>query len=104
MSSNTTDPRRPVRDSCGELASDGAGVRLQRLMGTARCPSVDAFLLLDYFDSPNPSDYLAGFPDHPHHGFETVTDMLAGRMRLRGNHGLEGVNKPGGVQRMTAGR
>ncbi len=104
MQTVTTVPRKPVRVTSGELASDGAGVRLRRLMGTAHSPSIDPFLMLDYFDSPNASDYLAGFPDHPHRGFETVTYMLAGRMRHRDNHGHEGVIEPGGVQWMTAGR
>lgn len=104
MSSSTTVPRKPVRVTSGELASDGAGVRLRRLMGTPHSPSIDPFLMLDYFDTPDASDYLAGFPDHPHRGFETVTYMLAGRMRHRDNHGHEGVIEPGGVQWMTAGR
>lgn len=67
-------------------------------------PSVDPFLMLDYFDSPDASDYLAGFPPHPHRGFETVTYMLNGRMRHKDNHGHEGVIETGGVQWMTAGR
>lgn len=104
MSSSTTVPRKPVRVTSGELASDGAGVRLRRLMGTPHSPSIDPFLMLDYFDTPDASDYLAGFPEHPHRGFETVTYMLAGRMRHRDNRGHEGVIEPGGVQWMTAGR
>jgi redox-sensitive bicupin YhaK (pirin superfamily) len=72
--------------------------------GDPRMPSVDPFLMLDYFDSPNASDYLAGFPPHPHRGFETVTYMLNGRMRHKDNHGHEGVIETGGVQWMTAGR
>lgn len=104
MNTATTAPRKPVRVTSGELASDGAGVRLCRLMGTPHSPSIDPFLMLDYFDSPDANDYLAGFPDHPHRGFETVTYMLAGRMRHRDNHGHEGVIVPGGVQWMTAGR
>jgi hypothetical protein len=102
--SATTASRRPIRVTPGELASDGAGVRLRRLMGTPHSPSIDPFLLLDYFDSPNASDYMAGFPEHPHRGFETVTYMLAGRMRHRDNRGHEGVIEPSGVQWMTAGR
>jgi redox-sensitive bicupin YhaK (pirin superfamily) len=62
------------------------------------------FLMLDAFHSDEPSDYLAGFPDHPHRGFETVTYMLAGRMRHRDNAGNEGLLEPGGMQWMTAGR
>ena len=72
--------------------------------GDPRMPSVDPFLMLDYFDSPDSSDYLGGFPPHPHRGFETVTYMLNGRMRHKDNHGNEGVIETGGVQWMTAGR
>ena len=98
-------PRLPARISRGVPTSDGAGVRLTRLMGgDPRMPSVDPFLMLDYFDSPEASDYLAGFPPHPHRGFETVTYMLNGRMRHQDNHGNEGVIETGGVQWMTAGR
>ena len=98
-------PRLPARISRGVPTSDGAGVRLTRLMGgDPRMPSVDPFLMLDYFDSPEASDYLAGFPPHPHRGFETVTYMLNGRMRHKDNHGNEGVIETGGVQWMTAGR
>ena len=97
--------RLPTRIARGVPTSDGAGVRLTRLMGgDPRMPSVDPFLMLDYFDSPNASDYLAGFPPHPHRGFETVTYMLNGRMRHKDNHGHEGVIETGGVQWMTAGR
>jgi len=97
--------RLPTRISNGVPTSDGAGVRLTRLMGgDPRMPSVDPFLMLDYFDSPNASDYLAGFPPHPHRGFETVTYMLDGRMRHKDNHGNEGVIETGGIQWMTAGR
>ncbi len=100
-----TTPRLPTRVSRGVPTSDGAGVRLTRLMGgDPRMPSVDPFLMLDYFDSPDASDYLAGFPPHPHRGFETVTYMLNGRMRHKDNHGHEGVIETGGVQWMTAGR
>ena len=97
---------RPVeRTTRGIQTSDGAGVRLRRLMGGGTgLPSIDPFLLLDYFDSPNAKDYIAGFPEHPHRGFETVTYMLAGRMRHRDNHGGEGVIEAGGIQWMTAGR
>jgi hypothetical protein len=100
-----TPSRLPTRISNGIPTSDGAGVRLTRLMGgDPRMPSVDPFLMLDYFDSPNASDYLAGFPAHPHRGFETVTYMLNGRMRHKDNHGNEGVIETGGIQWMTAGR
>jgi redox-sensitive bicupin YhaK (pirin superfamily) len=97
--------RHPTRISTGVPTSDGAGVRLTRLMGgDPRMPSVDPFLMLDFFDSPDASDYLAGFPPHPHRGFETVTYMLNGRMRHKDNHGNEGVIETGGIQWMTAGR
>ena len=101
----TTTSRLPTRISRGVPTSDGAGVRLTRLMGgDPRMPSVDPFLMLDYVDSPDASDYLAGFPPHPHRGFETVTYMLDGRMRHKDNHGNEGLLTPGSVQWMTAGR
>ncbi len=88
----------------GMPASDGAGVRLTRLIGTPNLPDLDPFLMLDEFRSDQPGDYLAGFPDHPHRGFETVTYMLAGRMRHRDNKGNVGLLRPGSVQWMTAGR
>jgi hypothetical protein len=65
---------------------------------------LDPFLMLDAFGTDNPGDYIAGFPDHPHRGFETVTYMLDGRMRHRDSAGNEGLLGPGGVQWMTAGR
>ena len=97
---------RPVlRTTRGIQTSDGAGVRLRRFLGGGSgLPSIDPFLMLDYFDSPRAQDYIAGFPEHPHRGFETVTYMLAGRMRHRDNKGGEGVIEPGGIQWMTAGR
>jgi hypothetical protein len=88
----------------GMPASDGAGVRLTRVIGSPQLPDLDPFLLLDEFGTDRPEDYLAGFPDHPHRGFETVTYMLDGRMRHKDNHGNEGVLVPGSVQWMTAGR
>jgi redox-sensitive bicupin YhaK (pirin superfamily) len=88
----------------GAAASDGAGVKLRRMIGGPGQASVDPFLMLDFFSSDEPSDYLAGFPDHPHRGFETVTYMLAGRMRHGDNKGHSGVIEAGGVQWMTAGR
>ena len=95
---------RVVRKVRGTPASDGAGVRLTRVIGGRELPDLDPFLLLDEFGTDRPEDYLAGFPDHPHRGFETVTYMLDGRMRHRDNHGNEGLLVPGGVQWMTAGR
>jgi redox-sensitive bicupin YhaK (pirin superfamily) len=88
----------------GSPTSDGAGVKLTRLIGTQTLPDLDPFLMLDEFRSDTAADYLAGFPDHPHRGFETVTYMLAGRMRHGDNQGNVGLLRPGSVQWMTAGR
>src|SRR5579859_4592377 len=88
----------------GQPTSDGAGVRLNRLIGGPALPDVDPFLLLDEFRSDKASDYIAGFPEHPHRGFETVTYMLAGRMRHGDNKGHTGRLDAGSVQWMTAGR
>ena len=88
----------------GMPASDGAGVKLTRVIGGPQLDGLDPFLLLDEFGTDRPEDYLAGFPEHPHRGFETVTYMLDGRMRHRDNHGNEGVLVPGAVQWMTAAR
>ncbi|MHB8496146.1 MAG: pirin family protein [Casimicrobiaceae bacterium] len=100
-----TGTRRVVsRKVRGRAASDGAGVRLTRMIGGPDLPDLDPFLLLDEFRSDDPGDYLAGFPDHPHRGFETVTYMLAGRMRHGDNKGNTGLLRAGSVQWMTAGR
>jgi redox-sensitive bicupin YhaK (pirin superfamily) len=88
----------------GREVSDGAGVRLQRVLSQSLQRRLDPFLMLDEFRSDNPDDYIAGFPSHPHRGFETVTYMLDGRMRHRDNAGNEGLLSPGGMQWMTAGR
>lgn len=88
----------------GQATSDGAGVELVRMIGQPAMMELDPFLLLDAFRSDNPDDYIAGFPSHPHRGFETVTYLLNGRMRHRDNSGNEGVIEPGGIQWMTAGR
>jgi quercetin 2,3-dioxygenase len=85
-------------------ASDGAGVKLRRSLGASHTLRHDPFLLLDEFYSDNPDDYLAGFPPHPHRGFETVTYMLDGHMRHQDHLGNTGDLGPGGVQWMTAGR
>ena len=98
------DPARVLRKVRGQAASDGAGVRLTRVIGGQELPDLDPFLLLDEFGTDRAEDYIAGFPDHPHRGFETVTYMLDGRMRHRDNHGNEGLLVSGGVQWMTAGR
>ena len=88
----------------GQATSDGAGVMLTRVLTQALQRRLDPFLMLDAFGSDNPDDYIAGFPDHPHRGFETVTYMIAGRMRHRDSAGHEGLLENGGVQWMTAGR
>jgi quercetin 2,3-dioxygenase len=88
----------------GMPTSDGAGVKLRRVIGQPQLPDLDPFLMLDEFGTDRAEDYIAGFPDHPHRGFETVTYMLDGRMRHKDNHGNEGVLVPGSVQWMTAGR
>jgi redox-sensitive bicupin YhaK (pirin superfamily) len=88
----------------GQAASDGAGVKLTRVIGGQQLSELDPFLLLDEFRSDSADDYLAGFPEHPHRGFETVTYMLAGRMRHGDNQGNTGLLGPGSVQWMTAGR
>jgi redox-sensitive bicupin YhaK (pirin superfamily) len=85
-------------------ASDGAGVKLRRSLGRAQGAWHDPFLMLDEFFSDNPDDYLAGFPAHPHRGFETVTYMLDGRMRHEDSEGNRGDLGPGDVQWMTAAR
>jgi len=84
--------------------SDGAGVKLRRSLGSRQGAQVDPFLMLDEFYSDNPNDYLAGFPSHPHRGFETVTYMLDGHMRHEDHLGNRGDLKPGDVQWMTAAR
>lgn len=83
---------------------DGAGVRILRSVGKSQFARIDPFLMLDNFSSDNPDDYIAGFPAHPHRGFETVTYMIEGRMRHRDHMGNEGILRSGGVQWMTAGR
>ncbi len=96
--------RAVARKVVGQPTSDGAGVNMTRVIGTPRFDHFDPFLLLDEFRSDNPNDYIAGFPDHPHRGFETVTYMLAGHMRHGDNQGNTGHLGPGSVQWMTAGR
>jgi len=104
MSTATTTVRPITGRLRGQATSDGAGVRLTRVIGTGQLPALDPFLMLDEFGSDRPGDYIAGFPSHPHRGFETVTYMLDGRMRHKDNHGNEGLLTPGSVQWMTAGR
>ena len=88
----------------GVPATDGAGVRMTRVIANEQLDHFDPFLLLDEFRSDDPGDYIAGFPDHPHRGFETVTYMLAGAMKHGDNKGNTGLLGPGSVQWMTAGR
>ena len=106
---STTTPTRAsaarvIRTVQGVPTSDGAGVKLRRVIGTPQLPDLDPFLMLDEFGTDRAEDYIAGFPEHPHRGFETVTYMLDGRMRHRDNHGNEGLLVPGAVQWMTAAR
>ena len=98
------DNRRVVRTVEGTPATDGAGVKLNRLIGMQALPDLDPFLMLDEFRSDAPDAYIAGFPNHPHRGFETVTYMLAGRMRHGDNQGSSGLLTAGSLQWMTAGR
>ncbi len=88
----------------GQPTSDGDGVKLTRVLTQPLQRRLDPFLMLDAFGSDAASDYIGGFPDHPHRGFETVTIMLAGRMRHRDSVGNVGLLEPGSVQWMTAGR
>ncbi|MFA9439856.1 pirin family protein [Uliginosibacterium sp. sgz301328] len=87
----------------GQATSDGAGVKLTRVLTQPLQRRLDPYLMLDAFRNDNPDDYMGGFPDHPHRGFETVTYMIAGRMRHRDSAGHEGLLQNGGVQWMTAG-
>ena len=96
--------RHITRRIRGTDTSDGAGVKLKRVIGQAGLDMLDPFLLLDEFRSDQAGDYIAGFPEHPHRGFETVTYMLAGHMQHQDNHGNRGDLSPGSVQWMTAGR
>ena len=97
-------PRAVERIIAGQPTSDGAGVKLTRVLTQPLQRRLDPFLMLDAFGTDDPQDYIGGFPDHPHRGFETVTYMIAGRMRHRDSGGNEGLLQNGGVQWMTAGR
>lgn len=97
-------PRTVERLVTGQPTQDGAGVKLTRVLTQPLQQRLDPFLMLDAFGSDQPGDYIAGFPDHPHRGFETITYMIAGRMRHRDSAGHEGLLSNGGVQWMTAGR
>ena len=96
--------RRIEQQVQGQATRDGDGVKLTRVLTQAHQRRLDPFLMLDNFGSDDPKDYGGGFPDHPHRGFETVTYMIAGRMRHKDSAGHEGLLQNGGVQWMTAGR
>ncbi len=95
--------RQVERLVSGQPTSDGAGVKLTRVLTQDLQKRLDPFLMLDSFASDKPEDYGAGFPNHPHRGFETITYMIAGRMRHQDSAGHEGLLQNGGVQWMTAG-
>jgi quercetin 2,3-dioxygenase len=97
-------PRRVERLVQGQATSDGDGVKLTRVLSQNLQRRLDPYLMLDAFGSDSADDYIGGFPDHPHRGFETITYMLEGRMRHRDSAGNEGLLTPGSVQWMTAGR
>jgi len=101
---NVSKARGVERVIAGQYVMDGAGVKINRVLTNALQRRLDPFLMLDAFGSEEAGDYIAGFPEHPHRGFETVTYMLAGRMRHRDSAGNEGLVTDGGVQWMTAGR
>ncbi|NIC41331.1 pirin family protein [Aquabacterium sp. A08] len=104
MTETVAHPRRVESLVAGLPTSDGAGVKLTRVLTQDLQRRLDPFLMLDAFGSDRPDDYIAGFPDHPHRGFETVTYMIAGRLLHRDSAGHEGLLDSGGVQWMTAGR
>jgi len=104
MQTSVKQSRTIERLVAGQPTTDGAGVRLNRVLTHTLQRRLDPFLMLDAFASDDPDDYIAGFPDHPHRGFETITYMIAGRMRHRDSAGNEGLLQNGGVQWMTAGR
>ena len=101
---NTLSKARAVeRVIAGQAVMDGAGVKINRVLTQALQRRLDPFLMLDNFASDKPNDYIAGFPEHPHRGFETVSYMITGRMRHKDSAGNEGLLTSGGVQWMTAG-
>ncbi len=102
--SSVQQSRRVERLVRGQPTSDGDGVRLTRVLTQPLQRRLDPFLMLDAFGSDAASDYIGGFPSHPHRGFETVTYMLAGRMRHQDSVGNVGLLEPGSLQWMTAGR
>ena len=104
MNASDTQARSLERMVTGLATSDGAGVQLTRVLTQEHQQRLDPFLMLDHFGSDEAKDYIGGFPDHPHRGFETITYMLQGRMRHRDSRGHEGLLQNGDVQWMTAGR
>ena len=104
MNSTTSSNRSLERLVLGRATRDGDGVKLTRVLTADLQQRLDPFLMLDQFGSDDPNDYGGGFPDHPHRGFETVTYMIAGRMRHKDSAGHEGLLQNGGVQWMTAGQ
>lgn len=109
MNTNTNNPtvtrsRAVEQLITGQATSDGAGVKLTRVLTQNLQRRLDPFLMLDNFGSDKADDYIAGFPDHPHRGFETITYMIAGRMLHRDSAGHEGLLQNGGVQWMMAGK
>jgi redox-sensitive bicupin YhaK (pirin superfamily) len=104
MTEQVNTPRTVERIITGQAVMDGAGVKINRVLTQTLQRRLDPFLMLDNFGSDQANDYIAGFPSHPHRGFETVTYMLEGRMRHKDSAGNEGLLTNGGVQWMTAGR
>jgi hypothetical protein len=96
--------RNVLKVVTGQVTTDGAGVTLTRMIGQPELPMLDPVLMFDVFGSDDPDQYIAGFPPHPHRGFETVTYMMAGKMRHQDSAGHSGVIEAGDVQWMTAGR
>ena len=96
--------RRIQKVMQGIKTVDGAGVKLTRIISSTELDMIDPFLLFDEFGSDNPDDYIAGFPAHPHRGFETITYMINGKFRHKDSMGNEGYLTDGSVQWMTAGR
>jgi redox-sensitive bicupin YhaK (pirin superfamily) len=101
---HVSQPRAIERIITGQAVMDGAGVKINRVLTQTLQRRLDPFLMLDQFGSDKANDYIAGFPEHPHRGFETVTYMITGRMRHKDSAGNEGLLTNGGVQWMTAGR
>jgi quercetin 2,3-dioxygenase len=99
-----TQPRTVEQLIIGQATTDGDGVKLTRVLTQGLQTRLDPYLMLDAFGADDPQDYIGGFPDHPHRGFETITYMLTGRMRHHDSAGNSGLLQNGGVQWMTAGR